>query len=178
MNTNPTFFRKLYSQSRPGFVIAGLFVIFYAFFFFKMMDMTVFAYNGMFVRKASEKQATAYALKINNKILPTSHKLWWKKDFLESSLIGFSEYLEREQSTYLQHYLSQKMDNPIAKQFFLSRLTAQDVDALAFVRQYALKAGYIVQPADKLEIARYQLHFGADGVQITDSSIIYIKTSK
>lgn len=178
MRNRKFFIQKLYAHSRLAFVLFTGFLFVYAFFFFKGMDMTVFAYNSMFVSDRPAKTASAYAVKVNGALVPTSSKLWWKKDFLESSLIGFSEFLENEQSTYLQRYLNTEIKDPVTKQFLLSRITHQQVEPMRVIAHYLSMAGYPMQPKDTIEIVKYHLQFSGDAVQKTDSTIIFIKKSR
>lgn len=178
MDIKKLFIYKLYSHSRPAFIFVAAFLLLYAFFFFKKMDMTFFAYNSMFVSKLPARQTSAYALKVNDRIVPISGKLWWRKDFLESSLNGFSAFLQNERSTYLRQFLTTRIKNPVSKQFFLSRLTPQDADAADFISHYAAVAGIRLQPADKIEIVEYTLQFSSNAVERTDSGTIYIKRSR
>ncbi len=178
MNTRKTFIYRLFDHSRTAFAIVVCFLVIYAFFFLKKMDMTIFAYNSMFVSEISGKHTDAYALKINDKLLPISEKLWWKKDFLESSLIGFSVFLENEKKTYLQQYIVNKISDSTQKQYLLDRLTSYMVDPILFISNYARQAGYPLQTRDKLEIVKYRIQYSKNKVKKLDSTTIFIKRSR
>lgn len=175
MDIKKSFVYRLYNHSRPAFITFVIFIAVYSYLFLKKMDMTVFAYNSMFVSSMEPKLTDAYVLKINGQIVPTSHHLWWKKDFLESSLIGYSTYLEREQKTYLQQYLAHKIADQKIKEFLLNRLTAKQVNPMDFLNNYAKEAGHPLQKGDKVEIIQYQLEFLDSKVIRKDSPVIFIK---
>jgi hypothetical protein len=177
MDVKKLFVYRLYVHSRLAFIVFVCFLAGYSFFFFKKMDMTIFAYNSMFVIAMDRKQTHAYALKINGQVVQTSHHLWWKKDFLESSLIGYSAYLEKEHKTYLQQFLISKIPDPQWRDFFVHHLTAKLVEPMDFLNNYARVAGQPLQAGDKVEIIKYHLQFLRSSVIKQDSTIIFIKRS-
>ena len=121
MQFNPalkqTFLYRLFVHSKTGFGVVLFILIFYSVTFSKRMGMIFFPYNNMFtVDFTKTNQAFTYGVKINGEMIPITGYLYWKKDFLESSLTTYVEYIENGYTLYLESYLkSKRAGNSIVK---------------------------------------------------------------
>ena len=174
MQFNPalkqTFLYRLFVHSKTGFGVVLFILIFYSVTFSKRMGMIFFPYNNMFtVDFTKTNQAFTYAVKINGEMIPITGYLYWKKDFLESSLTTYVEYIENGYTLYLESYLkSKRAGNSIVK-----NLLPQKELAAKWPLWFARFAHHSYSMPAKIEILQYNYVFKDGKAVLTDSGSIY-----
>jgi hypothetical protein len=165
-----TYLYRLFIHSKIGFVIVLLILSFYIVTFHKGMDMIFFPYNGMFaIDFETTNKAFTYAINLNGKMVHITDKLYWKKDFLESSLNNYAGYIKNEQTLYLENYLKQKNAGKGA----LRNLLPQKELASHWPLWFISFAGYSYSMPVKVEIVQYNYVFKDGKAVLTDSASVY-----
>ena len=138
------------------------------------MDMVFFPYNSMYaINFKKNNTASVFAMKLNeNKINITQH-LYWKKDFLETSLFGYSKYIRHDRKVFMDDYIYQKFKREGIRNILLKRLTPEIKSAMDWPQWYAGFAGYTIPANATLELMEYQFTFDNGKAIITDSVSIY-----
>ena len=135
----------------------------------------MFPYNSMFSigTIADSSGVTTYQLKASDIPVKYSHFLWWKKDFMESSLTNYVAAIEQDQ--YASRYIDQKFTDVNVKHFLKRNLVPSSKEKQDWLNWYAAFGGNNTQ--DSFTIWKYQLSFLPSGVHI-DSSRIFSKPFK
>lgn len=154
-----------------------LFMICYTILFYKKMDMVFFPYNSMYtIDFTKSNKAVTYTMKINGNIVKITNQPYWKKDFLETSLAGYCNYILHDRTVFLDNYINQKFRNEQARNILLNRLTPGKTAAINWPRWYARFAGYTIPENAAIELWQYDLSYEKGNAVLTDSLSIY-KTS-
>ncbi|MFT3912003.1 MAG: hypothetical protein QM737_21440 [Ferruginibacter sp.] len=141
------------------------------------MDAVFFPYNSMFAIDFTKKYtASAYSVKVNGAIVPITQHLYWKKDFLEETLINYCRYKKNHDVLFMDNYLDQRVLDKEKKEFLSSRLTPDKSGLDQWPFWYIHFAGYTIPPGATVELFQYDLIFENNAVTIKDSASIY-KTS-
>lgn len=166
------FLYRLYHHSRIAFLLVVVFVVFYAILFFKKMDMVLFPYNNMFSLSSDNKKTViTYRIKINQKPVNYTKRLYWKKDFLETSLSKYVIYHGNGNKVLLHEYLYQKNLPDNLKFILEERLTPHA--AGSWPVWYANFAGWKTSPNESVEIYQYSIDFNGLSPVVTDSLTVY-----
>jgi len=164
-----TFLARLFRHSKISFAFVIVFIIAYAFFFTKQMDMVLFSYNGMFASVGKPKNTYVYGVKLDDKLLETTTFLWWKKDFLESGISAYARYIKAGENTYLDNYLNQKIESPKHRRALLEALTPGKIAPEVWAKQQIIFLGRKPKAGQTVEIVQYQLKFLPRHVVTIDS---------
>ena len=173
------FLYKLFTVSKPWFIFCLFFVLLYFFFFVKKMDSVFTPYNGMFAFVNSDPNKTStIAIKLNNKLVPYTNNLWWKKDFFENSFAFYSKYILNNKEVLLNNYIKQRSFSISKKEFLYKRLTPDSLK----VKAYPL---WLIQYADQkpignsiLEFIKYDFNLLEGNLFLKDSTSLFkIKVS-
>jgi len=160
-----------------GFLFVVLFIAFYSLVFYKKMDMVFFPYNSMYtIDFTRDNTATTYAMKINGSNISITDRLYWKKDFLETSLYGYCKYISRGNTVFLEDYLRQRFSNTVVRSILLNRLTADKTTALDWPHWYGRFAGHDIPPKASIELWQYNFKYEAGKALLKDSISIYKTT--
>lgn len=136
--------------------------------------MLFFPYNNMYsIDFTKSNKATTYAMKMNGKLIRITHKPYWKKDFLETSLYGYCKYINHDRNVFLDDYLNQKCPNEQLRNILLGRLTAGKTAAMNWPQWYVQFAGYTVPAGATIELWQYNFSYESGVALLTDSSSIY-----
>lgn len=164
---------RLYRFSKLGFMLVVCFIAMYIFFFSKKMDAVFFPYNSMFsVTFHPSAATTTYAVAINNKRIVFTGNVYWKKDFLEESLINYSKYKTNGNRLFMHEFLEAKKIEHASSRFPYRNLLPVEKGA-PWLQWYVVFAGYTVRPGDELSILAYKLRFADQQVQVTDSMLLF-----
>ncbi len=120
--------------------------------------------------------ASTYAVKINGKPVKITRQLYWKKDFLEASLMNYSKYLQNNNTVYMERYLRYKIHNKKTLDFLLGRLCPDKTAMKSWLYWYAGFAGYSVVPGATIELLQYNFNYHSDTAVLKDSVSIYKTT--
>ncbi len=173
---NNWFIIRLYHHSRFAFVIVALYLILYAFFFIKKMDMVVFPYNSMFAIDFSDNNTSeTYQLKIDGKAVRFTNKWWWKKDFMETSLKRYALLLH--DTPYIEKYIAYAYANKSYRELFLNQLKPSTTDKSKWLFWYAKFGNVNLKKGQVFSIWQYRLHFEKEIISI-DSSLIFTQSFK
>ncbi len=168
------FLYRLLRHSKTAFLFAILFISCFAVTFYKKMDMVFFPYNSMYsidFNKASK--TSTYAAKINGRLVRITPNLYWKKDFLETSLNGYCRYIQHDNKTFLEDYIHYKFSDVGMRNFLLNQLTPGKAAASNWPAWYVDFAGYKPPPNATLELMRYEFSFDQQQPKLTDSISLY-----
>ncbi len=116
--------------------------------------------------------ASAYAFKLNGNLVKITKNLYWKKDFMEASLLSFARYKLNNDEEYMQRYLQAAIPNKVRRNFLLSRLSPSKQAAAAWPSWFIQFAGYNVNDSDSIQLIQYDFIFLGNKVMLKDSSII------
>ena len=179
MQFNPmlkqTFLYRLFVHSKIGFATVLLIFIFYSVTFYRGMGMIFFPYNNMFtVDFTKTNKAFTYAMKINGEMIHTTDNLYWKKDFLESSLNTYAGYIKNRQTVYMESYLKLKKAGNRA----FKNLLPQKELAAQWPLWFINFAHYSYSIPAKVEIMQYNYVFKDGQAILTDSGNVYINHFK
>ena len=119
------------------------------------------------------KTASTNAMKVNGNMIDITSRPYWKKDFLETSLFGYCNYIKREHTVFLNGYLEQKIHNIQVRDLFLKQLTPDKNACEQWPRWYASFAGYPLPANAEVEFMQYNFVFSITGAAISDSISIY-----
>lgn len=168
------FLYRLFKHSKPAFVFVILFLAWYSIVFYKKMDMIFFPYNSMYaIDFTKNNTASTYAMKINGSRINITDHLYWKKDFLETTLYGYCKYIRHGQKVFMDDYINQKFNREEVKNILLKRLTPGNISAMNWTQWYAGFAGYKIPQKATIELMEYQFIFDKGKALITDSISIY-----
>ena len=168
------FLYRLFKHSRTGFVLIALFLICYATSFYKKMDMIFFPYNSMYTIDFTKTNTTStYAVKINNNPVKITNHLYWKKDFLETSLNAYCRYIKQDHKVFLDDYIAYKFKNKTVSDFLLNRLVPDKSTTLQWSAWYAHSAGYEVPPGAAIEFMQYDFLLENNNALLKDSLSIH-----
>ena len=141
----------------------------------KRMSMIFLPYNNMFtVDFTKTNNAFTYAVKINEQLIPITDNLYWKKDFLESSLNTYVEYIDNGHALYLENYLKSRNAN---NNVFRNLLPQKEL-ATQWPLWFARFAHYSYSMPAKVEILRYTYLFKDGKAILTDSVSTYLNYFK
>jgi hypothetical protein len=169
-----TYLYQLYQYSKPSFWLVVGFIGCYTFFFIKKMDMTIFPHNSMFAA-ASQEDIHLYAVKLNDTIIPISDYLYWKKDFLESSVSGYARYIQNGNRVMLADYFSSGKNIPAV----ISRRLVPRQDAAGnWLLWLASFMGKNPGNNASLKLYRYAYDFSSGTAVLQDSTLIYSQKTK
>lgn len=168
------FLYKVFKHSRLAFAGLMLFITLQLIFIWKKMDMLTFPFNNMFAMAPDTTSLTAtYAIRLNGRLVPITNNLYWKKDFLETSLHAYGKYKEQQEAVYLEQYINSTFEDDHKRNFLLSSLTPDKTAADQWPVWFCEFAGKDVPPKSKLELVKYRLLFDKEKVSTFDSTIIY-----
>ena len=171
---NRLFLYRLFKYSKPAFALVIMFLVWYSIVFYKKMDMVFFPYNSMYaIDFTKNNTASTYAMKLNGSRINITHHLYWKKDFLETTLLGYCKYIRHGQKIFMDDYIEQKFKNESIRNKLFNCLTPDKVAVMNWPRWYGWFAGYTVPPKATVELMEYQFRFENDRASLTDSISIY-----
>lgn len=173
------FLYKLFKSSKPWFIFCVLFVLLYFFFFIKKIDSVFTPYNGMFAFvKTTPNKTTTIAVKLDNRLIPYTKNLWWKKDFFENSIAFYSRYIGNNKQVPLNDYIRQKPYSIGQKEFLYKRLIPDSVDIKFFPGWFIHYAGESASKNSILAFVKYEFSFSNNKLLLTDSTTLFkIKVS-
>ncbi len=138
------------------------------------MDMIFFPYNSMYaIDFTKNNNASTYAMKLNGNKINITHHLYWKKDFLETTLFGYYKYLKHDRKVFMDDYILQKFKSEDVRSILLKRLTPDKTSAMNWPQWYAEFAGYAIPSKATIELMEYRFIFDKEQAFITDSISIY-----
>ena len=168
------FLYKVFKHSKLAFIGLMLLISLQLIFIGKKMDMLIFPFNNMFALAPGTTSITAtYAIRLNGQLVPITHHLYWKKDFLETSLHTYGKYKEQESTVYLEQYIRSTTAKKQKKKFLLESLTPDRSHANLWPVWFCQFAGVNVPSKSKMELVKYRLLFEEEKVSLYDSTIIY-----
>ena len=107
------------------------------------MDMIFFPYNNMYAIDFNKANtASTYALKINAIPVTITKNLYWKKDFLETSLNAYCTYIKHGNKLFLDEYIKYRFQNERLQTFLINKLTPDKIDTAKWLYWYADAAGH------------------------------------
>jgi len=163
------FLIRCYEYSKIGCYLSILFIIFYTVASFKKMDMVIFPYNDMFSHTAPfNDRIQTNALYVNGKRVDITSRLYWKKDFMETSLRNYAAYQQNGQKVPLENYLNKK-NYP---EWFNQKVVADPLKVAHWPRWYLHYAG-LGQEFDSLIIYSFTMAKTINGLRVIDSELIY-----
>lgn len=121
----------------------------------------------------NKNTARTYGVRINGELIKFTHRPYWKKDFLETSLNGYSNYLNHGEKVFLEDYLSAKFPIGTIRTAMLMNLTPVKNTLYLWPLWFAQFAGYKVTPGAIVEIFQYNFSFDRTVANLVDSSSIY-----
>ena len=135
--------------------------------------MLFFPYNGMYsIDFTKSNTATTYAMKVNGALVKISHNLYWKKDFLETSLYGYCRYVKNDRRVFLAGFLDQRYNGKLHN-ILMQGLTPDKTQAMKWPQWYMQFAGYEIPAHATIELMQYDFHYETARSVITDSISIY-----
>lgn len=145
----------------------------------KKMDSVFTPYNGMFAFvNTKPNKTTTIAIKLDNKLVPYSNYLWWKKDFLENAIAFYSRYVLNARQVALKEYIKQKPFSNYQKEFLYKRLTPDSVLVKSFPRWLEDYVGKERNNYSMMEFVKYDFDFSDSKLLLTDSTSLFkIKVS-
>jgi hypothetical protein len=168
------FLYKVYKHSRLAFAGLLLFIALQCILIGKKMDMLTFPFNNMFALAPDSTPLTAtYAIRLNGQLVPITHHLYWKKDFLETSLHTYGKYKELHDAVYLEQYIKSTWADEKKRNFLLPSLTPGKKAADQWPVWFCHFAGVKVPSKSTLELVKYRLVFEQEKVSLFDSTILY-----
>jgi c-di-AMP phosphodiesterase-like protein len=168
---------RLFKYSTPAFIVVILFLVWYSVVFYKKMDMIFFPYNSMYaIDFTKNNTASTYAMKLNGNRINITHQLYWKKDFLETTLSGYCKYLKHDRKVFMDDYINQKFKRVEVRNILLNRLTPEILSAMKWPQWYAAFAGYPARSKATVELMEYHFLFDKGQAILTDSISIYKTT--
>ncbi len=171
------FLHKLFKYSKTGFAFVLMFILCYVVFFSKKIDTTFFPYNSMFTIDFNKNHRTVvYAVKIDGTPVKITHQPYWKKDFLEESLINYCKYKKNNDTGFVENYLYSKISNKRDRAFLLERLTPGKAGPNQWLPWYIKFAGYPVHAKSMIELVQYEIIYESNVAILKDSASVY-KTS-
>ena len=143
------------------------------------MDSVFTPYNGMFAFVNDKPyKTTTIAIKLDNKLVPYSKYLWWKKDFFENSIAFYSRYILNAKQVALNNYIKQKPFSDPQKEFLYKRLTPDSVLVKSFPRWLEHYAGRDGTAHETMEFVKYDFNFLDSNLLLIDSTSLFkIKVS-
>lgn len=166
-----TFIYKLFKHSKWAFAVVILYMGIYFVCLYKKMDMTIFPYNNMY-SNSQNVETTCYYFKLNGHRIHYTHFMYWKKDFLEQSVIKYASYLNQNQHNYLNMYIDKKIKNNQQNSNIKKALTPNVVDFNTWATWYASYAGIKVQPNDHFELVKYNVEIKNGMAAVLDSNVL------
>lgn len=167
------FLYRLFKHSLAAFIFIVAFISLYGYFFNKKMDMVLFPYNSMYaVDFTKQYAASTYAFKLNGKLVNITQNPYWKKDFLEASLLSFAKYKQNNDEVYMQQYLQTVVPNKEKREFLSSKLSPSKFAVASWPAWFIRFAGYSVNDSDSIQLLQYDFTFQGNNVILKDSSII------
>jgi len=170
------FLYRAYKHSKLAAAVIAIFITVYAILFYKKMDMVLFRYNNMFSQPSANKSNVVfYAAKFNGQLIPITNKPYWKKDFLESSLASFANYIKNSNKTFMQFYLHNKFGNIKWYPMLYNKLVADSSAMLQFPLWYfkfASDKKVFVNQSVMISIWQYHYDFTAPYPLIKDSILV------
>lgn len=168
------FLYRLFRHSKPAFILAVCFILFYAATISKRMDMIFFPYNNMYAIDFSGNSTTGtYALKINGNPVKITGNLYWKKDMLETSLNGYCRYLKHNRKVFLHDYIPTKFNDEQLQHLLLEKLTPDESKAGRWPYWFAGTAGYPLNPGTEIEFMEYRFNLAGGKAVLLDSTSIH-----
>jgi hypothetical protein len=170
-----SFLYQLYHHSKKAFVLALAFIVCYAVIISKKMDMVFFPHNSMYAQPPGNMPAgSTYMMWVNGTPVKISARLYWKKDFLESSLATYTKYIIGGQKVYLDHYIGNA--TTAKRAWLLNSLTPSEHLAKEWPLWFARFAGYSFQGPASIDIFQYNYIFKNNKAILTDSARVYSGT--
>ncbi len=163
----------MYQHSKPAFVVVALYILLYALLFVKKMDMVMFPYNSMFsVDFTRDYNTDTYQLKLDDRPVTYTHLLWWKKDFMETSLRNYVLLLNRE--PYIEKYIQYAYANTPYSKFLLKQLKPSMHDH-SWLKWYASFGNKETSAYTMFSIWKYHLTFNGNSIHIDSSLVLHEK---
>lgn len=165
---------RLYRHSRMGFIVVILFMLTYAWFLRKKMDMMYFPFNAMFAyERTGQDTILVYRLKLNDNPLNYTQFPYWKKDFLETSLRVYAHYLQAGRQVYAGQYILDKWGRKGWGDLMMKNLTPLDLDDQKQLAWYATFAGARLKTGDQVSLQYYRLiPDNIKGLVVADSGVV------
>lgn len=171
------FLYKVFQYSKIWFVFIVVFLVCYSILFYKKMDTVFFPYNNMFaIDFTKDNSSSVIRLRLDGIPVKISDKPYWKKDFLEESLINYTRYKKQGDEVFMEKYLRQTIHKEAARNFLIERLCPDKKTAATWLRWYLQFAGYEIQSYSEAELIQYNLNFEGHKLVIKDSVSI-LKTT-
>ena len=167
------FLYRIFKHSLAAFILIVAFISLYIYFFSKKMDMVLFPYNSMYAVDFTKQHTTStYAFKLNGKLVKITQNPYWKKDFLEASLLSFAKYKLSNDKVYMQQYLQVVIPNKERREVVSGRLSPSKFAVAHWPAWFIRFAGYSVNDTDSIQLMQYDFAFEGNRVILKDSSII------
>lgn len=167
------FLYRLFKHSLAAFIFIIAFICMFIYFFNKKMDMVLFPYNSMYAVDLNTKYvASTYAFKLNRNLVKITQNPYWKKDFLEASLLSFAKYKQNNDEVYMQQYLQAVIPNKETREVLSNRLSPSKSDVAHWPAWYIRFAGYSVNDPDSIQLLKYDFIIKDNKFILKDSNII------
>lgn len=172
-NIKKSFLFRLFCHSKIAFGLSIAYILAYAVFFEKKMDMVFFPYNSMFSSKETEfANPVMYAVKINNTPIGITHHLYWKKDFLEQAPVKYAEYVSQNKISYLENFITRKNIPFGFRNLLLKNCTPHKTSDNEWFRWYANFSGVQHKQNADYKLMKYNLAFINGNMSVKDSFLI------
>jgi hypothetical protein len=154
-----------------GFAVVLIYLAIYGITLYKKMDMPFFPHNSMFssISTHDPSAITTFGVKINDRLIGITDNIYWKKDFLEMSLIEYSAYLKNGNRVYLDDYLASRKIDGSVKEDLQRLLTPDDIKAQNWTNWFAQFAGIGIDRGSKIEVTEYHYEFSDGKFRLRDS---------
>ncbi len=122
--------------------------------------------------------ASTYVLKADDQLIKITFHPYWKKDFLESSLATYAQYLKNNKETYLHQYLQEKFSNSEIRFKLQQKLTADSATIDRFPLwyfQFASQSKPFNKRTIKIAVWQYDYDFTHNVPQPKDSILLQEK---
>ena len=168
------FLYRLFIVSKLWFVFCIFFILSYLLFFLKKMDSVFTPYNGMFAYvNAAPNKTSTIAIKLDDSLISYTHNLWWRKDFLENSIIIYSRYILHNKQVFLNDYINQKPFSSSQKEFLHKRLTPDSLKVKSYSNWLVTFLGQNPNNNSTLEFVKYDFNFMDEKLFLADSTSLF-----
>ncbi|MFC4261443.1 hypothetical protein ACFOWM_01010 [Ferruginibacter yonginensis] len=170
------FLYRLLKFNKIAALLVAAFLILYAVFFYKKMDMLLFPYNNMFTQQLNQNYVvTTYMMKVNQKPILISNDWYSKKDFSEAALTSFSKWIRNNKQDYMYQFVQQKTNDSATTATYKNKLFVDAQAAETWPQWFAVYHHFKLQKNDTILIWQYNLRMDVSPVAIMDTAIIYKK---
>jgi hypothetical protein len=135
------------------------------------MDMPFFPHNSMFSSNSTHFPSAiiTFGVKINDRLIGITHQPYWKKDFMEMSLIEYAAYIKNGNKVYMDEYLASKRIPGSVKEDLQRLLTPDDLKTQNWTNWFAQFAAVGIDRGSKIEVTEYHFEFSDGKFRLKDS---------